>query len=76
MRVSSAFSTTNLSLSIERKKLISKMIWVEVLVNGKFLFLHEDVYSANDMLPLKLRVDDEVLIKMNRSLSIFRHRRR
>ena len=76
MRVSSAFSPTNLSLSIERKKLISKMIWVEVLVNGKFLFLHEDVYSANDMLPLKLRVDDEVWIKMNRSLSIFRHRRR
>ena len=52
------------------------MILAVVSVNGKFLSLYEDVYSANDMLAPKLRVDDKVMIKLHRFLLLFHHRSR
>ena len=61
--------------SIARRKLISKSSHVEALTDGKSLALYEGVYSANDMLDLKLRLDGNVLTNMCKSL-LTAHRRK
>ena len=58
-----------------KKTSTSNLIRVEVLVNGIFLSLYEDVYSASDMIAPTSRPDDEVLINMYRFLSIV-HRKK